>query len=137
MRPPVIQQGEQATFKKAWAVLRLGRTAYPAERGRAVSYFLPRVSWILCAMAIGGHVAWALSSCPLNFGRGGAAVTMIAALAAAMTDWHAPNAMVLDGGPANVFRLLEPKIAIAMQVLLGTAIWGYGDLLPFLRQGYC
>jgi hypothetical protein len=128
------------SLREVILVLRGWRAAdtYPWMRRKAMNWLVPRAGWGMCLGLVALHFAWAgISSCSADFARAGAAVTLVAAIGAALLDWHDPKAMALDGGKLPIFRLLNPIVALALQVALGTIIWGYGDLLPILSRTGC
>jgi hypothetical protein len=138
--PHKIRHDGAVSLAEAWLIIREWRKpdTFPWMRRKVVNWLVPRLSWVLSALSIVAHIVWAiLSSCSTDFTRAGAAVTVIAAIGAALVDWHEPNAAMLDGGPVPRFRLLDPMVAIALQVALGTLIWGYGDLVPLLSRASC
>jgi len=134
MKRPILGHGDKVTLGKIWQVARLGRSSTFMERKRAYDYLVPRLSWCLIVLALVAHYNLAMGTCSVTFARGGATVTIIAAMAAAMSDWHAPSGMSLSGGPVPRFQLFEPKLTVAIQVVLGTLVWGFGDLAPYLSK---
>jgi uncharacterized integral membrane protein len=89
-----------------------------------------------------GYGVWAYwgSSCPANFSRFGAAVVGIALAVFAPIQYYADleaSVAKLSGGP-NIPWYQHPFVVPSILVILGTLIWGYGDLLAgLLITGKC
>ncbi len=108
------------------------KDTYPWMKRRTVNFLAPRLALAFTLLSVIIHTIWALKSeCGINFQRSGAMITFISAALYALTAWHEPKGGYLDGGPLNKIRPFEPMFLLPFLGLLGTIIWGYGDLLPF------
>lgn len=117
-----------------WRIIREWRTegTYPWMRRRTANYLAPRIAWWMSLLIVAVHWWWAASSsCGFNFARGGALVVLLSAIAFGWVAWHEPRGGMLDGGPVNRWAFFHPLFMLPFLGLVGTILWGYGDLLPF------
>lgn len=123
---------ERYTLKEAVLVVSNLRAApHRAFRG-AVEYFVPRIALFLSILLFVLHIWWAVSSrCGVNFARGGALLVLVSAGGLGWMTWLDPKLTFLSGGPRNKFDWLHPLVMLPLIGVVGTIIWGYGDLLPF------
>lgn len=77
------------------------------------------------------HYMWAVhSQCSVNFQRAGADISLVAATIFAFMSWYAAPNSVLDSGGLPKFSWRNPNFALPVVALIGTMVWGYGDMLP-------
>lgn len=136
--PRLIEYEGDITFQEVWRVLRNWRGAAPWMHRKTFALLVPLGCWVLTVIALIAHIVWyAHSNCATDFARVGAAVTMIAAVGAAVMDWNADTGAYLSGKPREKLRFLQPVVTLATLVLIGTFIWGYGDQFFFLTRSGC
>ncbi|GJE27540.1 hypothetical protein [Methylobacterium organophilum] len=138
-RPKLSYEGEYG-FAQSWQVIREWSRddTYPWMKLKALEYLLPRAAFWVSIAVLGSHWYWAEASrCGVNFQRGGAVITVAAALAYATLEWHDPGTAHLSGARAPVWSFFKPAFVLPVLAALGTAVWGYGDLLPTLQTIGC
>ena len=52
-------------------------------------------------------------------------------------EWHKSDAAILGGTSIKKFEFFGTHVAIPLIAIIGTILWGYGDLLPWLSQVKC
>ena len=84
------------------------------------------------------HAVWAHNTkCGVNFQRGGADISLVAAVLFAFVSWYGSEGFKLDGGRVPKWSLLNPNVALPLVALLGTITWGYGDMVPWFSSKGC
>lgn len=114
-------------------IRRWNRTeTYPWMKRKIINYLAPRLAAGISVAALTLHAFWAHSSgCSVNFQRGGAIVTLIAAALYAVVEWHDPKTLHLSGGPVTKLTFSNPYLTLPLLATLGTVVWGYGDLITW------
>lgn len=108
------------------------RQVYPYNRRLAVEYLSPRCALWISLLALLVHALWAAHShCGVNFQRAGAIISLAAAVLYATVEAHRNDAAKLSGSPILPFSFYAPGFLLPFLAALGTAIWGYGDLIPY------
>ncbi|WP_210168388.1 hypothetical protein [Aminobacter sp. DSM 101952] len=127
--PKVTNDDDTFAFRHAIKILREWdqKGTFPWMKRRTAEYLAPRLALWACLLALFLHGWWAITtSCSLHFARSGAAIVLVSALAFGWTAWHeAPKMLV------NRLAFFHPLCMLPALALLGTLIWGYGDLVPF------
>lgn len=140
MQHPKIPHKQPFGVKQTYKVLREWGwpDTYPWMKRKAVNYLAPRVAFWFSGVALVGHLIWAWNTeCSINFQRGGAVVVFTAAALYACIEWHEPNGGYYSGGPVQRLSLANPFFVLPLIGAIGTLVWGYGDLFPFLKTSGC
>lgn len=136
-----IRYDEDLKFLDALKILAQwhANDTHPWMKRKAANYISPRIGYLLTIIILLLHYYWAIeSNCSINFQRGGATIVLVSALFFAWVDWHPPASGQLSGGKVEKFSIWSPLFALPLIAVIGTIIWGYGDLLPSLPDGnYC
>lgn len=131
---------EDFRLRHALLVIREWRGAdtYPWMRRRVMDYLAPRLALLFTVIVLIVHATWAMTSdCGVNFQRAGSPIVLISAGLYAAIEWHTPKGGMLDGGLVEKLKLFNPLFLLPLLGVLGTAIWGYGDLFPLFGSGGC
>jgi hypothetical protein len=138
--PNKIPYEKDFTIAEAWLVVSTWRQndTYPWMKKKAVIYLAPRVAFWLSIVVLFVHYIWALySHCNVNFPRGGAVISLLAAGLYAVIDWHDPHTALLSGGQIQRVTIFNPFFVLPLLGAVGALVWGYGDLLPFFGTTGC
>lgn len=101
-------------------------------REATATYLAPRLALWASIAVVALHWWWAaISGVSLNFARGGALVVLISAVSYGWFTWHLTNVAIPSGGPVRRFSLFDPYFMLPLLGVVGTILWGYGDLVPF------
>ncbi|TPJ77180.1 hypothetical protein [Mesorhizobium sp. B2-6-2] len=133
-----IKHDEIFTLQLSWRVLRHSARADPWMRRKAVNYLAPRLALAISILVAVVHFIWAVGSeCGVNFARVGGIITFTAAALYAVREWHEPKTGLLSGGEVERIHIWNPLFLLPLLAAIGTLIWAYGDLLPWLSSKGC
>ena len=111
------------------------------DKKRWIDWWMPRLGVAASIAAIIAHAFWAhASGCKTDFARGGAAVVLIALAVFAPIQYFADaDASVarLSGKLIAPLSMFDPFFAPPILAIVGTLLWGYGDLVAPFAQGVC
>lgn len=120
------------TLGQAWfAVRNWCKLPYPYQKRHTVQSLAPLVALVITLASLTVHfIVASMTNCSVNFQRGGSIISLTAAALYAVLDWHKNDAALPSGSRTQPFKLLDPKILLPLLGVVGTLIWGYGDLIP-------
>lgn len=105
---------------------------HPWMKRKTVDFISPLIGYALTLIIIIAHYIWAFETGDgLNFGRGGALIVLVSGALYGWIDWFRSGNEHEDDIDLRQFHVLESHFAIPFIAVLGTLIWGYGDLLPW------
>jgi hypothetical protein len=131
--PKVPEDEAEFTARDAFKILREWNQDGTVQwmKRLTVNLLAPRLAWWLSLMVIGLHGWWACkSSCGVNFARGGALIVLLSAIGLGVVAWYEPNYGLLSGGKIKRWHFFHPLVMLPALGIIGTVLWGYGDLLP-------
>lgn len=137
--PKLPYEGDYG-LSQSWQVVRewTREDTYPWMKVKALECLLPRAAFWVSFIVLASHWYWAEAShCGVNFQRGGAVITLAAALAYAVLEWHDSGTALLSGQRAPIWSFFKPAFVLPVLAAVGTAVWGYGDLLPIFESTGC
>lgn len=126
---PYTEDENQFSLGHSIAVIRGWRAkdTYPWMRRRTVNFLVPRCAFWLSVLTVAVHAWWAsVSHCGVDFQRGGAVVVLLSAAGYGLVSWHEATSLMV-----NKLSPFHPLFMLPLLGVVGTLLWGYGDLLPF------
>jgi hypothetical protein len=106
------------------------------EQAKWANKWMPRLAMAasVLTLLVHGALAWR-SDCPKGFERSGADIVAFALAAFAVIQYFAD----IDAGTARLsgkrmvpWSILHPFVFLPILAIIGTVLWGYGDLLAGL-----
>jgi hypothetical protein len=120
-------------FASAWLVIQMSGHATPTQKSKSITYLAPRAALWISVGAFAIHlVLAAIWHSGTTFQRSGSIITMAAASLCRFGLVRCrKESSQLSGDRPSTPRLYEPAILLPVLAAVGTAIWGYGDLIKF------
>lgn len=135
-----ISYDKKMTFRESITILRewYKDDTFPWMKRKTVNFVSPYICYFSITIILSVHYFWAVETdCSVDFQRGGALIVLVSAFLFGWTEWHKPEGGPLGGGKIKKFGLFEPHFAIPLTAIIGTLLWGYGDLVPWLSKERC